>query len=38
MTAFFFGAMPNKSLNRSGGNVFRIKHDPAKLLGNAPPG
>jgi uridine kinase len=27
--------MPNKSLNRSGGSGFRIKRDPAKLLGGA---
>jgi hypothetical protein len=29
---------PNKSLNRSGGSASRIKRDPAKLLGSAPPG
>jgi hypothetical protein len=29
---------PNKSLNRSGGSAPRIKRDPAKLLGIAPPG
>ena len=29
---------PNKSLNRSGGSVSRIKRDPAKVLGFAPPG
>jgi hypothetical protein len=28
----------NKSLDRSGGSVFRIKRDPAKVLVNAPPG
>ncbi|HSQ23209.1 MAG TPA: hypothetical protein VLN44_02305, partial [Pyrinomonadaceae bacterium] len=31
-------AVPNNSLNRSGGSEFRIKRDPAKLLGTAPPG
>jgi hypothetical protein len=30
--------MSNNSLNRSGGSVFRIKLDPAKQLGSAPPG
>ena len=29
---------PNKSLNRSGGSLSRIKRDPTKLLGDAPPG
>jgi hypothetical protein len=28
-------AASNKSLDASGGSVFRIKRDPAKLLGSA---
>jgi len=31
----FGAAAHNKSLDRSGGSVFRIKRDPAKLLGSA---
>ena len=37
-SAYIDGAASNKSLNRSGGSVFRIKRDPAKVLDFALPG